>query len=274
MCAMEKDKKGLLSQITADLLVRSKRREEPSFNISRLREEIKKELENTDEIFGKFRGLVESFRDIIPEEKQRYHAALKALAYTSGLSQKDILKAADNQLAELKILEKRFTSALPEWRDEIKALESKSREIRNEISRLREKIIQLESHEQEILNDKTAREEERILTEKGVGDILADMVTELTDIKGKIEEFTPERVSSQPITPPASLKSYGRAKEIDGGDRESKFRKVSAPQDVEGRKKCPMCGRQVKWYLEEKMWKCFDCSYEETDDMKRSFPIL
>lgn len=272
MGAMEKDKKGLLYQIAADLLSRSKGSEELSFNISRLSEEIKKEIAGHDETFGKFRGLLESFRDIIPEEKQRYQAAFKALSCTSGLTQKDVLKAIDSQLSELRKLEKGFMSALPNWRDQLKAMESRSREIRNEISRLREKIIQLEREEQEISNSMTSREEERKLAEKGVENVLADIAAEITWIREKIEEFTAGRVSSRPVIPPVSIKSHEPATERSGDDRESNLQKVPDQKDIEREKKCPMCGRQVKWYGKETMWKCFACGYEETENME--IPVL
>lgn len=272
MGTMEKDKKGPLYQLAADLFLRSKGGEESSSSISRLSEEIKKEISSNDEIFGKFQGLLESFRDIIPEEKQRYQAALKALLCTSGLSQKDVLKAIDSQLAELKKLEKGFMSTLPNWRDQLKAMESKLREIRNEISRLREKIMQLEREEQEILDGMTSREEERKSAERGVENVLADIAAEITAIREKIEEFAGEKVLSHPITPPDSITSHKTPTGKNLSDRKSHLRRVSEPEDTKREKKCPMCGRQVKWYEKENMWRCFACAYEEMENME--VPVL
>ena len=113
MGAEEKNMNEILSQIVADLFVKSKGGEELSSEIHRLRDEIKKVIESEDAIFGKFRGLLESFREIIPEEKQRYNAAIKALSTTSKLSRQEIVKAVNNQLEELKILEKGLMPALP-----------------------------------------------------------------------------------------------------------------------------------------------------------------
>lgn len=73
----------------------------------------KKVIEGENTIFGKFRELVESFEEIIPEENQRYHAAIKALSTTSKLSRQEIVKAVNIQLEELKPLEKSLMSALP-----------------------------------------------------------------------------------------------------------------------------------------------------------------
>lgn len=272
MGAMEKDKKGLLSQITANLLSRSKGSEEPSFNISRLSEEIKKEIAGHDEIFAKFQGLIESFRDIIPEEKQRYQAAFKALSCTSGLTPKEVLKAVDSQLSELRKLEKGFMSALPNWRGQLKAMEARSREIRNEISRLLEKIMQLEMEEQEISDNMTSREEERKLVEKGLEDAIADTAAEITGIRDKIEEFTAERVSSRPVTPQVTMKSHEPATQKSGDVRKNNLQNAPEPENIAKEKKCPMCGRQVKWYQKETMWKCFACGYEETENME--IPVL
>ncbi len=111
MGAEEKNRNEILSRIAADLFVKTKGGEELSSKIHRLRDEIKKIIESEDTIFGKFHGLVESFREIIPDEKQRYNAAIKALSTTSKVSRQDIAKAVNNQLEELKILEKGLLSA-------------------------------------------------------------------------------------------------------------------------------------------------------------------
>src|SRR6266496_248153 len=98
MGAEEKNRNENISRIAAELFVKSEGGEELSSKIHRLRDEIKKVIENEDTIFGKFRELVASFEEIIPEEKQRYNAAVKALSTTSKLSRQDIVKAVINQL--------------------------------------------------------------------------------------------------------------------------------------------------------------------------------
>jgi hypothetical protein len=252
MCAMEKDKKNPLILIAAELMSRSKDGNKASFNTRRLREEIVKEIEGPDEIFRKFRELLNSFREIIPDEEKRYQAAVKALACASGLSQKDIQKAGDNQLAELKRLEKGFLSALPGRRDEIKTMETKAREIRNEIEQLSEKIAQLEEEEQVLLKGKSSREEEKKLAEKTIGSILTGIAGEITSILKKVEE----------MSPPASADSL-----------ESPAHKPESKQSNPSRN-CPMCGRGVEWYSEEKKWKCFSCAYEELEETDSPFPLL
>ncbi|HEX9137931.1 MAG TPA: hypothetical protein VF905_13445, partial [Nitrospirota bacterium] len=87
MGAEEKNRNEKLSRIAAELFATSTGGEELSDKIQRLRDEIKKIIGSEDTIFGKFRGLVESFRDIIPEERQRYNVAIKALSTTAKIIQ-------------------------------------------------------------------------------------------------------------------------------------------------------------------------------------------
>jgi len=264
----EKNRSEILSRILADLFVKSKEGEGLSSKIHHLRDEIKKVIESEDTIFGKFRGLVESFREIIPEEKQRYHAAIQALSTTSKLNQQEIVKAVNNQLEELKILEKGLMPALPGWRDEFKVMEAKSREMQDEISKLREKIGQLESEEKGILTDMAAREKEMALVEKAVGELFRDLGAEITSIKKKVEEFTAESAASQPIPAKDSIKSDDifPSEGKGGSEQKSEIPGSPAPQDTEWRKKCPMCGGRLDFYSQEEMWQCYSCAYEEPKD--------
>jgi ribosomal protein L37AE/L43A len=252
----------ILTRIVADLFVKSKGGEELSSKINRLRDEINKVIESEDTIFGKFRGLVESFREIIPEEKQRYNAAIKALSTTSKLSRQEIVKAVNNQLEELNILEKGLTA--PHGRNELKAMEAKSQEMRGEISKLREKLVLLESEEKGILNNMAAREKEMELVEKAVGELFTDIRTEITYIKKKVEESTAESAASQPIPHRDFTKSDISSEEKRGGEQKSEIRESSAPQETEWQKKCPMCGGQMNFHIMEKMWMCYSCAYEES----------
>jgi rubrerythrin len=264
--AEEKNRNEILSQIVADLSVKSKDGEELSAKIHRLHDEIKKVIENEDTMFGKISGLVESFREIIPEEKQRYNAALKALSATSKLSQQEIIKAVNDQLGELKILEKGLLSALPGWRDELKAMEAKSREMRDEISKLRERIGRLENEEKEILSGMAAREKEMERVEKAVGEIFADIGSDITYTKKRVEEFTAEGAASQPIL---SRDSIFPSEKKGVGEQKNAIHEPFVPQqDTAYQKKCPMCGGRMDFHLNEKMWMCYSCAYEELEKEK------
>jgi ribosomal protein L37AE/L43A len=205
------------------------------------------------------------------------------LSTTSKLSRQEIVKAVNNQLEELKILEKGLMSFHPGWRDELKVMEAKSQEMRDEISKLREKIGQLESEEKGILYGMATREKEVELVEKAVGELFTEIGAEITYIKKRIEDFTAESAVSQPIQPSDSLKSYIGSEEKGGGEQKSEIRESSAPQDeekgggeqkseiresaapqdTEFQKKCPMCGGRMNFYSTDEMWVCYSCAYEE-----------
>jgi ribosomal protein L37AE/L43A len=269
MSAEEKNRNENLSRIAAELFAASTGGEELSNKIQRLRDEIKKVIGSEDSIFGKFRGLVESFRDIIPEEKQRYHVAIKALSTTAKISPPAIVKALNNQIEELRILEKGLLSTPSGWRNELKVMEVKSREIRNEISKLREKIGRLESEEIETLNGMAAREKEMSVVEKAVAGLFTDMAAEITDINKKVEEFTTESPVSQPAPSRDSLPRDVPAEEKEGDGQKGEVREPSEPQDAELQKNCPMCGSRMHFHMSEQMWRCFSCAYEELQEEKR-----
>jgi ribosomal protein L37AE/L43A/phage shock protein A len=261
MSAEEKDRSASLSRIAADLFVKSKDSGDLSSKIRRLRDEIKKVIESKETIFGKFRELEESFREIIPEEKQRYHAAIKALSTTSGLNRQEIARAVNQQLEELRILEKGFLHAGPNWRDELKSTEAKSLEMRDEIAKLREKIVRLEAEEKEIMSSTVARKKEMEVIEKAVGELFADIGAEITSIKNKVDEFTAASQASQSVRSTDAAKS-DQLSAGTGGSSEI-FPEPSAPQNSEWQKKCPMCGGRMDFYMQDGMWRCYSCAYEE-----------
>ena len=263
MGVKEKNMNEFLSRIAADLYVKSKGGEELSFKIHRLRDEIKKVIESEDTIFGKFRELVESLEEIIPEENQRYNAAIKALSATSKLSRQEIVKAVNNQLKELKILEKGLMPTHTGWRDELKVMETKTREMRDEIAKLREKIGRLESEEKGILTAMAAREKEMGLVEKAVGALFTDIGEEITYIKNKVEEYTAERAVVQVIAHGDSIISDIPGEKKEGGQQKIEIQGSSAPHDTEWEKKCPMCGGRMNFHSNNKMWLCYVCAYEE-----------
>ena len=123
MGAEKKNENEILSRIVADLSVKSEKGEDLSSTIQLLRDELKKVFEGEDTIFGKLHGLVETLHSIIPDEKQRYHAAIAAVSKTSKLSRQEIVGAVNNQLAELKILEKGLQSIFPGRSDERKVMD-------------------------------------------------------------------------------------------------------------------------------------------------------
>ncbi len=264
------DMKGLLS----DLLARAKERE--GLDLVLLRDEIRKKIEAGDKTLEKFLELVESFREVLPKEKQRYNVAIRALYTTSRISRQGILESTDNQLEELRKREEEALSALTGFRDELNDMDSRLRETKSELAKLREKIADLEKEEQEILGVMAARERERKVVEEAVRKVFTDIAAEISGIKKKIEEFTGEKVSPQPIAPPDFIESDKHEKEEGGAEEAGKIGETPAgaeeeviieatygTQETEWLKKCPMCGGQINFLVNEAKWMCYSCGHEE-----------
>ncbi len=271
--ADQTNRNAILSQIIAEISAQSQGGEDLSSKTRRLRDEIKKAVEQEGTIYGKIRGLVESFREIIPEEKQRYHAAIKALSTTSKLSPQEIIQAVNGQIEELKILEKSLLSSLPGWRDELKAMEAKARELKDDIARLRETIGRLESEEKGIRSGMASRQKEMEVVEKAVGDVFMDIGAVITSVKKKIEESLAESAASPPVPPPRKqpVTSDIFPGESAGSGQTSEILGSSALPDKQWEKKCPMCGGRMDFHSAEKMWMCYSCAYEEL--AKEEIPV-
>jgi ribosomal protein L37AE/L43A len=254
------------SGFLSDLLAKAKEGE--GLDLVNLRYEIRKKIQSEDKTFGKFIELMESFQDILPKEKQRYNVAIKALATTTGLGRQSVLESTDNQIEELKALENVVLSALTGVRDELEAMESRSKEIKKEIAELRKKMTKFEKEEQELLAGMAARESEMKVVEDGVRKAFTDVGTEITDIRKKIEEFTGEKVSSGQITPPDSIESPKVESDKEGIEEEIKTGEIPERGDTEWTRRCPLCGGRMNFHVKEGTWMCYTCGHEaaQTDD--------
>jgi chromosome segregation ATPase/rubredoxin len=253
-----------ISEIVADLFAKSTGGEDQSSRTRRLRDEMKKVIGSEDTIFGKLRGLLESFREIIPDENQRYLAALKALSTTSKLGPQEIVKAVNGQLEELKVLEKGLMSTVP-GRDEVNAMESRSQQLKGEIAQLRERMAQLESEETTVRTGISAREKELELAEKTVKDLFADIVAEITSFKKTVEELTAEAPAAQALPQGDPLNEDIPGGKRGGGEQKIGIKAASPPEDTKFQRKCPMCGGRLNLLELEKKWQCYTCAYEEPD---------
>jgi ribosomal protein L37AE/L43A len=198
-----------LSQIVAEFFAKPTGGEDESSRVQRLGDEIRRVVASEDTMVGKFRGLLASFREIIPDEKQRYHAAFKALSTTAKLSRQEILRAISGQLEELTILEKGLMPAQSAWRDELKALEARSQELKNEMTKLRERLAQLENEEKAIQAGMAARGKELDLAEKSIRELLATIREEIISLNKKVEELPAEGPAVQPVPPAPQPASPG-----------------------------------------------------------------
>jgi ssDNA-binding Zn-finger/Zn-ribbon topoisomerase 1 len=250
--------------MVADLLATAKGGEDLSSTIDRLRNEIRKVAESEDSIFGKFRGLLRSFQGVIPDETQRYQAAIKALSTTSKLGLPEIIKAVNDQAGELKILEKSLLSAVP-GRDELNAMEARSKAVKDEMAKLRETLARLESEEAGIRSSMAAREKETGSLEKAVKELFTDIGTEMASFKKKIEESTAESAAALPGVPPkVPAKSDIPAGSKGVGEQKIEIQGSPEPMDTKWQKKCPMCGGRMNLHALDKMWICYSCAHEES----------
>jgi len=242
-----------LHQIVADLFAKPAGGEDQPTRTRRLRDEANKVIGSEDTVFGKLRGLLESFREIIPDEKQRYLAALKALSTTSKLGPQEIVKAVNGQLEELKVLEKGLVPTLPGWREELKSMEARSQQLKGEIAQMRDRIAQLEGEERTVLKGITSREKELELAEKTVKDLFVDIGAEITAVIKKVEEVTADAPAAKPAP-----KKETRKEEVPA-------EKKAEIKDTKFERKCPMCGGRFNLLELEKKWQCYTCAYEEPD---------
>ncbi len=270
-----------VSQIVADLFAKPANGAGLPSQARTLGDELKKAVQSEETIYGKFRGLLESFREIIPDEQQRYQAALKALSTTAKLSRQEITKAIDEQAKDLKVVEKGFLPAQAGWRNELKAMENRAQQLKGEIAQLREKVAQLESEEKGVLAAKASREKELEQAEQTVKDVFAGIGTELIAFKKKLEELPAESAGtppgptaaaqapspvppSMPAAPsPAPQKKDASSKKKESREPAIEIQGAAVTAETQYQRKCPMCGGPFNLLELENKWQCFTCGHEE-----------
>jgi flagellar motility protein MotE (MotC chaperone) len=260
-----------LSQIVADLFARPLEGKELSAQIQRLGLEMRIVMRGEDTIFGKFLGLLESFQAILPEEQQRYQAALQAISTTTKLSRQEIVRTMSGQLEELKIIEKNVIPSLTGWRDELKTMESRSQGLKGEIANLHARIAQLEGEERTVQAAMTAQQKDLEGTEKAIKQLLSDIGAELSALIKRADTLTAEAPAAQPAPPVAQpvprkepVKNDVPGKKKDG-EQKVEIQTPPPQQDTKFQKKCPMCGGRFNRLELERKWQCYTCAHEEPD---------
>ena len=251
------------SQIIADLVAKPEEGKDLSSRLQQLGAEVRNVIQSEDTVFGKFRGLVESFREIIPDEQQRHQAALKALSTTSKLSKAEIIKAMGGQAEELKVVEKNVMPALAGWRDELKAMEARSKELKSETAKLRERIAQLEGEEITIRAAMVVREKDLAAAEKTIQELFAGIGAEIIALKNKMEG-----IPAESPTPPKGIPKNAAPAPETKKEKESEQKSeppAPPPMETKFQKKCPMCGGPFNLIEIERKWQCYTCAYEELD---------
>ncbi len=258
-----------LARIVTQLFAKPTNGKELSAQVQHLGEEIRKVIQSENTVFGKFLGLLESFREIIPDEQQRYLAALKALSTTLKLPPQEIKKAISGQLDELKILEKGLVPTQHAWRDELKGMEARSQQLDGEMTQLRERIKQLESEEKALRSAMSVREKDMALAEKTVRELFASIVAEVSAFNKKVSELTVDAPAAQPAASSAqAVPQMGSQQNVAAGTGKSGEQTVEAgaaqaKQDTKYQKKCPLCGGPFNLLEYQNIWQCYSCAYEE-----------
>jgi hypothetical protein len=83
-----------LSPLIAVLLEQARKGEDVSSGLDRIR----KAIQGDDSLSGKLHALEESLREVIPDEKQRYQAAIKAVSTTLNVTRSEVVAAVTKQV--------------------------------------------------------------------------------------------------------------------------------------------------------------------------------
>ncbi len=294
----KKDRRGVernsmsknLSQIVTDLFAKPTEGEVLTSQIQRLGDEIRRVTHGEETMSGKFFGLLESFRTIIPDEKQRYQAVLQALSTTSKLSRQEIIQSINGQLVELKIAENGLAPLQQSWRDALKGMEARAQQLKGEMEQLRARIAQLEGEEKTVQTGMTAQEKDLAAAEKTVKELFASIGEEMTSLNKKILDLTSEAPAAEAAPPdakpaspaieppppavqtpspaeqPAAKKDsrkHGATGKKKDSEQKIEIQAALSPEDTKFQKKCPMCGGPFNLLELENIWQCFTCAYEE-----------
>jgi ribosomal protein L37AE/L43A len=272
--AMDQNMNDKITQIAADLFSPPKPGEDWGVRMQRFRDEIKKLAERGQTTFGQFLGILESFRTIIPEEKQRYQAAIQALSATLKLSKDGLLNAVGDQLSELASMEKSIMPAIPGQRNQLAGWDARAQGIQSEMDQLRDRIAQLETEEKGIVTYIAARQQELDYVEKSMQQTFVAVGADILSVKDKILEYTAEAAAaSAPAAPEASAQPAPQPPEQPAAPAPPEPEEAAGPTieiaeppalDPNFQKPCPRCGGVMNFHAIGDGWVCYACAYEES----------
>lgn len=221
--------------------------------------QIRAQVEGAGEELQRFLGLLDAFVDIIPDEQDRYSAAVKALSHATGLTVKDVLAAADRQLAELKGQREGFSEALARWREDLHLHAAKSREIRSRIGALEREIAELEAMEKEALSQLVTGEKEVARAAAQFDSMADEFHADIETARQKILDM----VSADGAPARKAPASRKKKEPVDEPPDLAEDEGIGlAAQESDHRKICSDCKCPMDWHEIEKKWKCFVCANE------------
>jgi ribosomal protein L37AE/L43A len=202
--------------------------EERSAKVHRLREEIGSVIEREYALLGKYREFAASFEALIPDEKLRHEAALQALSTTFKLSRQEIVEAFNRQQEELAVLEK----AVGELFAAMGAKPFVGKQVR-EGQRAESAALQPAETRNSVKDCPMCGERITFDRKENKWHCYSCAYEELPG-----ETAVAEQQQENPESPPA-------------------------PPETEWQKRCPMCGGQMNFHVQDERWLCYTCAHEE-----------
>jgi DNA repair exonuclease SbcCD ATPase subunit len=239
-----------------------------SLESSRFLESIRAEIKKAGGELQKFLSLVESLREIIPDEAKRYEAASKALQESAGITRDAILAAAENQLSALGNQKKRIAQSVTAPDAVNNPLASKLEETRTRISEFKGALRKLQDEEKEILASLASEEKKGKTAEKGLDSLIRSIEEEIGEIRDKVLCYLIQGGSLSIVPESEPLENMHAAGEHTDAEPEADLispMSVEPPADAKdaGVRPCPSCQNRMDWYEVDGKWKCFVCAHEE-----------
>lgn len=137
----------------------------------------------------------ESFTDMltvlamIPDEKQRYEAAIGALGKTSGTSKEELIHALEAKVEALKAEGEEFSALLDDKHAAIQGFTSQAQEIDNKIKKLDEERKRLLEEKNGIISNQEELQKKASKAELDFGNAIKKVQEEIQSAKTKIIDF-------------------------------------------------------------------------------------
>lgn len=156
----------------------------------KIRKALLQVLKGHGGIFDQFLEMVESFRDVIPEEGQRYKVALVAMKkISSGFDAGAISKALDERIQALEGEHQKFLKTMDAQNIHIKELEQALDAKVAQIESLKKEIQKLEGEKGEIEKSVLQEREKVAKIQKTFESSLAEVQKEILESKAVIQKL-------------------------------------------------------------------------------------
>lgn len=238
--AREHDTKDRFPPALADALFKS------NADVEAVAREIRRSLASGDDALAQFLGLLESLRDVVPDDDKCHEAALTALERTSGHKEADVLRAVRGHRDALDRLRNLFEMTVSERGDEMRVLERKAREIQDQVDKLEAQLRTLMQEEQTIRTALSSREASAESAGERFEAALMSVQAEIEELRSRMGDTATaeESVPQDDLSPDFSAEPESEPRE---------------------KKQCPSCKQDMEWLAGEKSWQCPSCGYQRVE---------